>query len=331
MKHLLPSYSDERGRFTVEATLLFPFIFIIVLTLIFGSLYVYQKTVLYYTASTIAERTAYVWDNSHKNHRTGAFNVQQYDDLYWRISGDSVSDIFSFIKRNEATTFQLPEQLAQPSLRGPAVKLKNGAEQLVDGLQGELSYRNRFVDRRVQVTLSSGLQLPSFTHPFLPHEVQAESSATIVDPVEFIRTVTLVDQYARKLGEKMVTKQKTNKALNEFLGNDSPATFATHQEALAYLQSFVQGKERHLDTSHGKRMIDAFDQYSISHQAFLTFNTTNLRLQLAKDAELLADGSVVKGVVWHFFRRTNQTGTVGPSEQLRREIESKGIVVVIHD
>lgn len=175
------------------------------------------------------------------------------------------------------------------------------------------------------------MSLPSFTKPFTFAEMDAEALATIVDPVDFIRTVSLVETYAKKLRDQNVSKQAASDAIDEFLGIQTPATFAIHRDAHLYLQQLVNGREVHFETSHGMRMVDAFDPNQISHQAFLTFNTTNLRLQLAKDAELLLKGDKVKGVVWHFFRRTGQTGRVGPSDNLRREIEEHGIVVVIHD
>jgi hypothetical protein len=65
----------------------------------------------------------------------------------------------------------------------------------------------------------------------------------------------------------------------------------------------------------------------VAHIAFYTFTENQLRSeQMTKDFELLKQGSQVKGVVWHFFKKN-----AGPSDKLRRELENKGIAVVIHN
>jgi hypothetical protein len=51
--------------------------------------------------------------------------------------------------------------------------------------------------------------------------------------------------------------------------------------------------------------------------------------QINKDLELLRSAGQVKGVVWHFFR-DSRNGKIGPSKPLRKELEKRGILVVIH-
>lgn len=331
MKWLRSLLREAKGSFTIESSLIVPIIFIITLVLIFGSLFFYQKAGLYYIASTVADRTAYVWDNSYKDARTGEFELGQNDGLYWRLSHDSVSDMFGFIVQNDPSTFKFPEQNTEIGLSGPLKKLQNGAKQLTEGLTGTLTYTHHLLDRRVKVELQSWFHLPLFAEAYLPDIIHAEASSGIVEPVEFIRSIDLVSTYVKELQDRGVTKQAAKEALDEFLRLKSPASFDVHRQAHDYLQLLVNGKEIHLETTHGIRRVDAFDSQAVSHQAYLTFNERNIRVQLAKDAELLANGDKVKGVVWHFFRRTDQNGRVGPSNELRAAIESKGIVVVIHD
>lgn len=324
-------YDNERGSMTVEASIIFPIVFIMTLLFVFAALFFYQKTVLYHTASTVAERTAYVWDNSYKDPRTGAHHYDEHDDLYWRWTQDRVTDMFGFIHSRPPQTIYAPEQSIEAGLEGVDYKLQGAAKQLKPHMTGTVMYTNRLIHRTVEVSLDSSMSMPGFATPFLSGEMNAKASATVIDPVDFIRTVSLVETYAKQLIAHNVSKQAASDAIDEFLGIQSPATFDIHHDAHVYLQQLVDGRERHFETSHGMRMVDAFDRNHISHQAFLTFNTSNLRLQLAKDAELLMNGDIVKGVVWHFFRRTGQTGRVGPSDSFLREIEAHGIVVVIHD
>jgi hypothetical protein len=328
MKRLL---KGTLGSFTIESSLIFPLIFMVTLILIFGSLIFYQKAGLYYTASTLVDRTAYVWDNSYKDPYTGSFEPGQNDGLYWRISNDSVSDMFGFAVQNTPMVLQFPGQLSEEGLNLPLKKLQIGANQLSEGISGTLTYTNHWFDRRIKVKLQSWLHLPSFAESYISDQIYVEADSGVVDPVEFIRSIDLVNTYAKELRDRGIRKQAAKDALDEFLELKSPASFDIHRQAHNYLQLLVNGREIHLETSHGVRRVDAFDGQGVSHQAYLTFNEKNIRLQLAKDAELLTNGNKVGGVVWHFFRKTNQKGRVGPSEQLRADIESKGIVVIIHD
>ncbi len=51
---------------------------------------------------------------------------------------------------------------------------------------------------------------------------------------------------------------------------------------------------------------------------------------MPKDLELLKKGVQVKGVVWHFFKTSNQD-KIKLSQGLRKELERSGIVVVFHE
>ncbi|MNG35597.1 hypothetical protein D3C84_1223800 [compost metagenome] len=52
--------------------------------------------------------------------------------------------------------------------------------------------------------------------------------------------------------------------------------------------------------------------------------------QLPKDVELLQQDPTVKGIVWHFFKK-DASGKGMPTDTFRKELERKGIVVVIHN
>src|SRR5699024_10636562 len=91
-KHWKRFRKNEKGMFTLEASLIFPIIFVVTISLILFSLVFYQKVVVYQKANMIAERTAYTWDNSQKDFNTGSFAENQYssmdagDGLYWRTN-----------------------------------------------------------------------------------------------------------------------------------------------------------------------------------------------------------------------------------------------------
>jgi hypothetical protein len=79
-----------------------------------------------------------------------------------------------------------------------------------------------------------------------------------------------------------------------------------------------------------RRDVEAYDRHGVAHHAYLgTKDIGDVRDQFLKDEELLRKG-MVKGAVWHFFRRAD-TGAIGPSDKLRKELEKRGIVIVIHE
>lgn len=91
--------NNQDGSFTIEASLLFPMLLIMTIALIFFCLIVFEKVVLHQRAQIIANRAAYVWDNSSKNITTGAFNKytsdpDSTDGLYWRLFGNQIFSRF---------------------------------------------------------------------------------------------------------------------------------------------------------------------------------------------------------------------------------------------
>ncbi len=91
---------DERGSFTIEASLLLPIVMFITMLLLFFCLYSYQQSMLLQVASASTERAAYNWDNSHKE-VSGSFVTGEFDSLYWRIGEDALlSSLFGGVGGN---------------------------------------------------------------------------------------------------------------------------------------------------------------------------------------------------------------------------------------
>src|SRR5690606_20797417 len=106
--------------------------------------------------------------------------------------------------------------------------------------------------------------------------------------------------------------------------------FNTHDQARAYLQQVVHGHFHKIDTvdvGHW-REIDALDGNGIAHQVYYGYKNldSDMKYQLLKDKEIVSKG-LVNGVVWHFFMRKSDQ-KIGLSEQLRSELEARGIVIV---
>lgn len=71
---------DDRGSFTIEASILLPMVMCITMLLLFFCLYSYQKSMLLQVASGATERAAYNWDNSHKE-VSGSYAAGEYDSF----------------------------------------------------------------------------------------------------------------------------------------------------------------------------------------------------------------------------------------------------------
>ncbi|HEY0828980.1 MAG TPA: hypothetical protein VGE40_12855 [Bacilli bacterium] len=334
---------EEQGSFTIEASLVFPIIFITTVSLLFMSMYVYQKVVTYSTAALIAERTAFAWNNSYSNPVTGAFYIHEYDNLYWRNFDDSVSGIFQFLFTYTPTEvkFTAGEEISRESSL-PRKKLAKAIQFMPDGYKARITYTHHLFDRKISVQLRSSFKFPAFVESFIGNDtVDSLASSKVIDPVEFIRNINLTRTYLPLITKELnipqindLLKKFRNKTSNRDLPVDNYSlSFESHAKAKIYLQKLVKGRSINIRTEEvGKwRVIDALDQDKIAHQAYFgsKIKDKDLAAQLMKDIEILRKGEV-NGIVWHFFRRKSD-GSIGPSESLEKELLKKGIVIILHD
>ncbi|MEW9698815.1 TadE family protein [Paenibacillus sp. SI8] len=318
----------------MEASLVFPIILLCTIMLLFVGMYAYQKVLVQQTARTAAERLAFTWDNSHKDLVSGNFNPSDTDGLYWRLTQDSVTDLFGLLASKGSSEIALPSVTAGTSGHVEN-KLAKASIMLPHGMSGIARYSNSILDHKVEVILKRPFLMPPFLKGWFDRE-QADGRGTshVIDAVELIRLTDITRAYFKTIKGR-ISPQKAKEALIEpAQGNLSgPAvTIKSERQAASYLKSLVGGKEVVLTTPSGKsRTIDALDVHGIAHQAF--YNATDAQLreeQMPKDIELIQQGTQVKGVVWHFFRK-NDNGKEVPGDKLRKELERKGIVVVIHN
>jgi len=213
---------QEDGSFTVEASMLFPFIFMIIIGLLFFCLYTYQKVVLVYIGSVSVERTAYNWDNSSKEAATGAFQYGQFDGLYWRLTDDQTLDVlFGLTGQAQGTSYELHRSGSEVSSL-PTRKMAGASVAVPAAIRGTMQYQNQGWRRSVTVDVLNPLR-------FKPLEwmmgrqvsLQTQVSSSVVDPVEFIRTVELVRYYGAKFknvgsgGGSPVTQEQAREVLEQ--------------------------------------------------------------------------------------------------------------------
>ncbi|WP_442604069.1 hypothetical protein [Paenibacillus sp. KN14-4R] len=311
----------DKGSFTLESTLLFPFILISTVILIFVVFYVYQNVFLHSTAGMSAERAAFAWGNSNKIVKTGELKSNATDGLYWRI-GDFFSGGFG-IFGSSAGEVVIPTSSASS---GGLVskKLTRTAIDIPGGMKGSVKYVNHGLMSRVEVQLNKPFRFPFGGDK----QAGASASSYVTDPTEFIRIVDLTRTYVGEI-KGLITPKKANTVFKE-RGNQEEGKelkIANHTEALNFIVNMVNGKSKEKrQTSDGRwRELDALDKQNIAHQVYFSTPEKAIREnQFPKDVDLLKSGKV-NGVVYYFFKNGNV-----PSPQFRAELERAGIAVVIY-
>ncbi|GFZ88113.1 hypothetical protein GCM10008018_37790 [Paenibacillus marchantiophytorum] len=316
----------------MEAALVFPFILLCTITLLFVGIYMYQRVYIQQTAITIAERLAFTWDNSHKDILTGNYAPNETDGLYWRLTQDKISDLFGLLVGGGTTQIAIP---ATDSSNLVERKLAKSAVILPQGITGTAKFTNYALDRQVEVQLNKPFLIPVFIEKWFDAETTSGKGIShVVEPIELIRLTDITRTYFKAIKGR-ISPQKAREALVEPDRSDlsgPSVTIQSERQAAAYLRSLVGGKEVVLTTLSGKsRTVDALDARGIGHQAFYSMTEFQLRMeQLPKDIELIEQGTQIQGVVWHFFKK-GANGKGIPSSSFRKELESKGIVIVIHN
>lgn len=196
--------------------MLFPYIMMALVGFMFLALYMYQQVVLVYVSAVTAERAAYNWDNSYKAAKSGAFSWGEYDGLYWRVGDDRALDVlFGLSGQNTGVTVHVHEQVTDDAAL-PVRKLSTAAANISGSLEGQLHYENRGWQREISVELNNPIRFVPLEHFMGRVPLQAKVRSTVVEPVEFIRTVELARYYGAKfkfLSETGVTKEKAKKVL----------------------------------------------------------------------------------------------------------------------
>jgi hypothetical protein len=205
---LLQWLRREQGSFTLESTIVFPLLLGLILLFILFGMYMYQKVVLYYAASASAERAAFGWDNSFREARSGMLTEPKYDGLYWRIGEDEMlGSLFGLGGKKQAAAVAIPLAEAGEAEEAalPLRKMERSVKWIGQaGLayEGQISYSGGVLKREIEVKLKSPLSNRSIEKSWLRREPMSVSTAAVVDPVEFIRSVDLVRYYTTKFANR---------------------------------------------------------------------------------------------------------------------------------
>ncbi|MFC4776814.1 TadE/TadG family type IV pilus assembly protein [Paenibacillus sp. GCM10023252] len=196
-------HKGEEGSFTLEASAVFPLLFGVILLLMLLGMYLYQNNLLYYSASATAERTAFRWDNSKRDVRSGIAPEGEYDGLYWRLGDDAMlKSVFGLGSGDgNGVVVEVPAVSQSSDNNLPQLKiLQNTAPLTTTTFQGEAAYRRAVTARSIAVKLRAPMSIAALERSMGRSEPQAMAAARIVEPAEFIRTVDLARYYTAKFG-----------------------------------------------------------------------------------------------------------------------------------
>nr|WP_251377742.1 pilus assembly protein [Paenibacillus sp. YPG26] len=175
-----------------------PIVLICTMLLLFLCLYLYQTAILGQAAAVAAERAANTWDNSYRDARTGAFEADEHDGLYWRLTDDAmVQAIFGWAGSGQVSSLSLPTGGTGGSLA--VTKLSHTGKEVPSHINGTMEYRRNLLLRKVTVSLDRLIHLAPLERAMGSGLKQlGYSTSYVVEPAEWIRTVDLGRYYAAK-------------------------------------------------------------------------------------------------------------------------------------
>lgn len=167
---------NNRGSYTLEASIILPTIMFSMFFLTCFSMWAYQRLVVLDTAIYTSKQRAVTWDNSIKELETGSkAGSLATDGLYWRLFSDYDNSDLAVTKCRQASA------LASHKLGTGVFKIKE---------QGVvLKYNNQVTQRKVTAQVNQNVLLPQFMQGLVGSDLEAKADALVAEPAEYIRMV----------------------------------------------------------------------------------------------------------------------------------------------
>ena len=212
IRRLFQFLRGEQGSFTLESALIFPILFVLSLFLVFAGLFVFQQVSIFHLSAIALQQAAHYWTNSHADPETGRFPAGQYDDLYWRVTGDAIGQLLGLRAGKENGTLEIPHQLAEDDFTLPQAKLAHVSRRLPQEATGQMVFKHRGIFRKVESQLTLPFDSPDFPYFRLRHRTSATAGSTITEPVEFLRLLQVGSTYVKRIQERSVGAEETESA-----------------------------------------------------------------------------------------------------------------------
>ncbi|WEK55085.1 MAG: pilus assembly protein [Candidatus Cohnella colombiensis] len=195
---------NTSGSFTLEASMILPWVFMLSMVVLLFSLFIWQSTALYYRSSIAAERAAYSWSNSAKDIHTGRYPEGQYDGLYWRLTDDALfQSWFGLASGNPGVRVNISSGNVNVQGSSAAAKLRKIGARMPSAIQGSLSYDNIGIRQMVTVQTTASWLPQALVWMNGQQQATNKVTALVVEPTEFLRTFDLIRYYSAKFKSSM--------------------------------------------------------------------------------------------------------------------------------
>ncbi len=220
---MLDKRRSVKGSYTVEASMVFTLIVLVVITLLFAFLYVQQKAKLVYAASFAAQQGAELWRDSRKDMEDGRVDIKKVSDS----AGYRIFDNLLLSER----TFKgyIEEKISSDGKSAPVLIMETGgglpgkkASSIGKALYKKISplfikpentrisitYRNNALRGRLLVEITQEIKIPlggikKFFDGKDTLTLSGSSSSSIVEPSEYIRNIDLAIELSQRLKEEL--------------------------------------------------------------------------------------------------------------------------------
>lgn len=188
---------SNKGSTTIEAALIFPIIFLTIITLIYVSIFLYEQAYVKSLADRAAERGAAIWKNPESDMYISLVKLGdfKYNDPYWRLidlnKSSKEKKIGEYIKRS------LDEYSILRS------RDKEGPMNTTD-IAFSAQVKNYIVYKKLTVTVDKKFKLPlgnglAFLGIDNTIKISAKSEALVNEPAEFIRSTDLAIDMGKRV------------------------------------------------------------------------------------------------------------------------------------
>ena len=192
------NYLHNRGSIVVEASLIFPIIFLAIVAVLYMCMFLYEKAYLQTLVNMTVQRGAATWNNPKKNTVLGSVAIGDLKSsgLYWRLYDFDKSERIENIKD------YITKRFGAYSVLNLFNKQKIDAGKSIEvNIQDSIVYKKLVVTVNLEYKIPAGKFLKIFgLKEKMPISVKAE--AVINEPTEFIRNTDFVLDLEKEFRDK---------------------------------------------------------------------------------------------------------------------------------
>lgn len=225
------SIKNNRGSSTIEAALIMSALLLIMVTLVFTFMLLYQRALLNKVAALAAQQGSEIWTDARKDIYSGYMENREdlsLSQLYQQLFDFDRNDVLELEIYNDEST-------AQPAAGGTQqdVKVQKITQMIRDELARgllkpqttslKISFSNNVLERKIEVSILQKIGIPlSGVQTFFSGEktmnLTGTGTAVVVEPDEYIRNIDLGVEYANRAMKMLSLENKLKEFKDKLLG-----------------------------------------------------------------------------------------------------------------